>query len=317
MTILEEFTINRASTCYLVSPLSPKKTQESISKELPPNSKIEKAGESQQKTKIYMKAFIPNQFCVIFEFDIADLLLQNDNYLPSLYYFNYKIGDTPSIQFKQFLFGLQNWDISALRKEGVLEVPKENRVIKMKNTSGDFDALGSFFASESFDKKIVATLGVKSNKSKFTFTIRLFTPDSKGNLKYLSKLKIEETVTQTVLNLKNPWKLEIPLEIDGNYLIMLRCQFSQKIYLAIGQNGGKKLIKMEQEITCDMEEGDLKAFVTKDGWIFPEKDRFVRVFLDVPDSVWNTSFILEEEEEEKDGGDENGVAKKSKKCNLI
>jgi hypothetical protein len=281
--------------------------------DMPENAKIEKAGESQDKTKIYMKGFVPGQFCIIFEFEINDLLLQRENYLPSLHYFNYKVKENPAMQFKQFLFGLQGWEISALRQEGLIEVPKENRVIKLKNTSSDFDALGTFMVAESFDSALVASLGVKSVKSKFVFTIRLFTKDSKGNLKYLSKLKIEEDITQVSNFQKKPWKLALPLEVDGNYLVMLRSQFSQKIYLAIGQNKGKKLVKMEQEITCDIEEGDLNAFVTKDGWIFPEKDRFVRVFLDVPDSVWNKSFIMEEEEENKEGEKK----KKSKNCNLI
>lgn len=169
--------------------------------------------------------------------------------------------------------------------------------------------MGTYVCQDSFDEKIMVTLGVCSSNNKVTYCLRLYNIDAKGKLKHMSNLKIKENSPQITEIFKYPWKLNIPLKIENDYLITLRCQYSQVIYLFSAVKGSK-LVKLDQELKIDLVEEHFQCFQTKDGFIYPEKDGFVRLYLDIPEIEKNTSFIGHPEGYTKAKTDKKG-------CNLI
>lgn len=100
---------------------------------------VRSEGVTHDRTKVMMSVFIPNEYCILFEFDLDDMIKDGDHYLPSMHYFNHKVGDNPSQIYQAFKYEFLGFDFSALRNDFILEVPKKKKIYKLKSSTSNFE----------------------------------------------------------------------------------------------------------------------------------------------------------------------------------
>jgi hypothetical protein len=92
-------------------------------------------GVSHDRTKVLLSVFIPEEYCVLYEFNLDDMIKDGDHYLPSMHYFNHKVGKNPSHVYQAFRSDFLGYNLCALRKDFILEVPEQKKIHKLKSST--------------------------------------------------------------------------------------------------------------------------------------------------------------------------------------